>query len=104
MRSWPTAVPRVQAVVSDHQRLTTKYCGRVFPGHPDGWTCTVIGSRELEKERAADNVITAIYNRRVDSISKAIRRGSISRAQGEIELRLAVEKECAVCFDPPCVF
>ena len=71
----------------------TKYCGRVFPGHPDGWTCTVIGSRELEKERAADNVITAIYNRRVDSISKAIRRGSISRAQGEIELRLAVEKE-----------
>ena len=70
----------------------TKYCGRVFPGHPDGWTCTIIGSREREKEKAEDTVITVIYNRRIDSIGKAIRRGSISREQGDIELRLAEEK------------
>ena len=72
----------------------TKYCGRVFPGHPDGWTCTVIGSREMEKEKAADNVIVAIYNRRVDSISKAVRRGSLSREQADMELWLAEEKKC----------
>mgnify|MGYP007017244612 CR=1 FL=1 len=70
----------------------TKYCGRVFPGHPHGWTCTTIGSREMEKEKAEDTVITVIYNRRLDSIHKAIRRGTISKGQGEIELRLAEGK------------
>jgi len=71
----------------------TKYCGRKFPGHPYGWTCTIIGSREQEKEKAADNRIVAIYNRRVDSISKAVRRGSISREQADLELRLADAKK-----------
>jgi hypothetical protein len=71
----------------------TKYCGRPFPGHPHGWTCTIIGSRELEKEKAEDTVILTIYNRRVDSISKAVRRGSISREQADLELRLADAKK-----------
>ena len=71
----------------------TKYCGRKYPGHPYGWTCTIIGSREQEKEKAADNRIVAIYNRRVDSISKAVRRGSISREQADLELRLADAKK-----------
>ena len=46
----------------------------------------------MEKEKAEDTVITVIYNRRIDSIGKAIRRGSISREQGDVELRLAEEK------------
>lgn len=72
----------------------TKYCGGRAPGDKRGRTCRQIGNlrgRE-SRELAADHPLKQIYERRVNSIRRAVQRGSLDAELAEGMKSLAKDK------------
>lgn len=72
----------------------TKYCGGLAPGDKRGRTCRQLGNlngRE-SRELAADHPLKQIYERRMNSIRWAVRRGSLDAELAKTMKRLAKDK------------
>ena len=69
----------------------TKYCGGIAPGDKRGRTCRQIGNLKGRENRelAADHPLKQIYERRMNSIRQAVRRGSLDAEVAETMKRLA---------------
>ena len=72
----------------------TKYCGGRAPGDKRGRTCRQLGNLKGRESRelAADHPLKQIYERRMNSIRQAVRRGSLDAELAEGMKRLAKDK------------
>ena len=72
----------------------TKYCGGLAPGDRLGRTCRQIGNvrgRE-QRERATDHPVKQIYEKRMNTINRAVSRGNLDKATAATMKRLAKNK------------
>ena len=72
----------------------TKYCGGFAPGDKRGRTCRQIGNlrgRE-QRELAADHPLKKIYERRMNTITQALGRGTMDEQLAAIMKKLAKDK------------
>lgn len=79
----------------------TKYCGNKAPGDPRGRTCRQLGNvkgRDM-RELAADHPVKQIFERRRDTINKAVKRGSLGQELAEAMKLLAKNKETRALSD-----
>ena len=69
----------------------TKYCGGRAPGDKRGRTCRQLGNLKGRENRelAADHPLKQIYERRMNSIRQAVRRGSLDAELAEAMKRIA---------------
>ncbi len=69
----------------------TKYCGGRAPGDKRGRTCRQLGNLKGRESRelAADHPLKQIYERRMNSIRQAVRRGSLDAELAEAMKRIA---------------
>lgn len=69
----------------------TKYCGGLAPGDKRGRTCRQLGNLKGRESRelAADHPLKQIYERRMNSIRQAVRRGSLDAELAEAMKRIA---------------
>ena len=72
----------------------TKYCGGYAPGDPRGRTCRQIGNLKGREQRelADDHPLKAIYNRRMNTITQNLHRGTIDKETAGKMKRLAKDK------------
>ncbi len=72
----------------------TKYCGGLAPGDKRGRTCRQIGNLKGRESRelAADHPLKQIYERRMNSIRQAVRRGSLDAEVAEMMKRIAKDR------------
>ena len=77
----------------------TKYCGGLAPGDKLGRTCRQIGAKygREKRELASDHPIRAIYNRRMNTITQGLRRGTLDKETADRMKQLArAKKEIAI--------
>ena len=69
----------------------TKYCGGLAPGDKRSRTCRQLGNLKGRESRelAADHPLKQIYERRMNSIRWAVRRGSLDAVLAEAMKRIA---------------
>ena len=79
----------------------TKYCGGLAPGDKLGRTCRQIGNLKGREQRelADDHPIRAIYNRRMNTITQYLRRGTLDKQTAAVMKRLAKDKLERAIFD-----
>ena len=79
----------------------TKYCGGLAPGDKLGRTCRQIGNLKGREQRelADDHPIRAIYNRRMNTITQYLRRGTLDEQTAAVMKRLAKDKLERAIFD-----
>ena len=79
----------------------TKYCGGLAPGDKLGRTCRQIGNLKGREQRelADDHPIRAIYNRRMNTITQYLYRGTLDKQTAGVMKRLAKDKLERVIFD-----
>ena len=72
----------------------TKYCGGLAPGDKRGRTCRQLGNLKGRESRelAADHPLKQIYERRMNSIQRAVQRGSLDAELAELMKRIAKDK------------
>lgn len=72
----------------------TKYCGGLAPGDKLGRTCRQIGNLKGREQRelADDHPIRAIYNRRMNTITQYIHRGTLDKQTADVMKGLAKDK------------
>ena len=72
----------------------TKYCGGLAPGDKLGRTCRQIGNLKGREQRelADDHPIRAIYNRRMNTITQYLRRGTLDKQTADMMKLLARDK------------
>ena len=72
----------------------TKYCGGLAPGDKRGRTCRQLGNLKGRESRelAADHPLKQIYERRMNSIRQAVRRGSLDAELAETMKRIAKDR------------
>ena len=72
----------------------TKYCGGPAPGDKHGRTCRQVGNLQgrEQRERAADHPLKKIYDRRTNTITQKLRRGTIDEKTAAVMKRLAKNK------------
>ena len=72
----------------------TKYCGGLAPGDNRGRTCRQLGNLKGRESRelAADHPLKQIYERRMNSIQRAVQRGSLDAALAETMKQIAKDK------------
>jgi len=79
----------------------TKYCGGLAPRDKRGRTCRQIGNLKGREKRelADDHPIRAIYNRRMNTISQYLHRGTLDKQTADVMKRLAKDKLERAIFD-----
>ena len=79
----------------------TKYCGGLAPGDKLGRTCRQIGNLKGREQRelADDHPIRAIYNRRMNTITQYLRRGTLDEQTAAVMKELAKDKLERAIFD-----
>ena len=79
----------------------TKYCGGLAPGDKLGRTCRQIGNLKGREQRelADDHPIRAIYNRRMNTITQYLHRGTLDEQTAAVMKRLAKDKLERAIFD-----
>ena len=79
----------------------TKYCGGLAPGDRLGRTCRQIGNLKGREQRelADDHPIRAIYNRRMNTITQYLHRGTLDKQTAGVMKRLAKDKLERAIFD-----
>ena len=72
----------------------TKYCGGLAPNDKRGRTCRQLGNLKGRERRelAADHPLKQIYERRMNSIQRAVQRGRLNAELAETMKRLAKDK------------
>ena len=72
----------------------TKYCGGLAPNDKRGRTCRQLGNLKGRESRelASDHPLKQIYERRMNSIQRAVQRGSLDVELAEGMKRLAKDK------------
>ena len=72
----------------------TKYCGSLAPGDKRGRTCRQIGNLQGRESRelAADHPLKQLYERRMNSIQRSVKRGKLDPELAEAMKRLAKDK------------
>lgn len=71
-----------------------KYCGGLAPGDKRGRTCRQIGNLKGREQRelADHHPIRVIYNRRMNTITQYLRRGTLDEQTAAVMKRLAKDK------------
>ena len=79
----------------------TKYCGGLAPGDKLGRTCRQIGNLKGREQRelADDHPIRAIYNRRMNTITQYLHRGTLDEQTAAVMKELAKDKLERAIFD-----
>ena len=79
----------------------TKYCGGLAPGDKLGRTCRQIGNLKGREQRelADDHPIRAIYNRRMNTITQYLHRGTLDEQTAAMMKELAKDKLERAIFD-----
>ena len=79
----------------------TKYCGGLAPGDRLGRTCRQIGNLKGREQRelADDHPIRAIYNRRMNTITQYLHRGTLDEQTAAVMKELAKDKLERAIFD-----
>jgi len=79
----------------------TKYCGGLAPGDKLGRTCRQIGNLKGREQRelAEDHPIRAIYNRRMNTITQYLHRGTLDEQTATVMKALAKDKLERAIFD-----
>ncbi len=79
----------------------TKYCGGLAPGDKLGRTCRQIGAKQGREQRelADDHPIRAIYNRRMNTITQYLHRGTLDKQTAAVMKELAKDKLERAIFD-----
>jgi len=72
----------------------TKYCGGLAPGDKLERTCRQIGNLKGREQRelADDHPIRAIYNRRMNTITQYLHRGTLDKQTADVMKELAKDK------------
>ena len=72
----------------------TKYCGGFAPGDPKGRTCRQLGNLQGREKRelADDHPIKLIYERRLNTINRYIKRGTLDADLAKAMKKLAKDK------------
>lgn len=80
----------------------TKYCGGLAPGDKLGRTCRQIGNLRgrAQRELADDHPLKAIYERRMNTITQKLRRGTINESLALRMKKLAKDKLERAISDP----
>ena len=73
----------------------TKYCGGLAPGDKLGRTCRQIGNLKGREQRelADDHPIIQIYEKRLNTINRYVKRGTLDADLAEVMKKLAKDKE-----------
>ena len=79
----------------------TKYCGGLAPGDKLGRTCRQIGNLKGREQRelADDHPIRAIYNRRMNTVTQYLHRGTLDKQTADVMKELAKDKLERAIFD-----
>ena len=79
----------------------TKYCGGLAPGDKLGRTCRQIGNLKGREQRelADDHPIRAVYNRRMNTITQYLHRGTLDEQTAAVMKLLAKDKLERAIFD-----
>ena len=79
----------------------TKYCGGLAPGDKLGRTCRQIGNLKGREQRelADDHPIRAVYNRRMNTITQYLHRGTLDEQTAAVMKELAKDKLERAIFD-----
>ena len=80
----------------------TKYCGGFAPDDPMGRTCRQIGNLKGREQRelAADHPLKQIYERRLNSINKSVKRGTLDQATANRMKKIAKDRMLRAISDP----
>ena len=79
----------------------TKYCGGLAPGDKLGRTCRQIGNLKGREQRelADDHPIRALYNRRMNTVTQYLHRGTLDKQTADVMKELAKDKLERAIFD-----
>jgi hypothetical protein len=80
----------------------TKYCGGFAPDDPMGRACRQIGNLKGREQRelAADHPLKQIYERRLNSINKSVKRGTLDQATANRMKKIAKDRMLRAISDP----
>lgn len=87
-------MPYLRQVVSDHGCKADQILRKLAPGDKRGRTCRQIGNLKGREQRelADDHPIRAIYNRRMNTITQYLHRGTLDEQTAAVMKRLAKDK------------
>ena len=91
--SCPEKMQNLRQVVSDHQ-CKAKYCGGFAPGDKLRRTCRQIGNLKGREQRelADDHPVKQIYEKRLNTINRYVKRGTLDADLAEVMKKLAKDK------------
>ena len=93
--SCPEKMQNLRQMVSDHQcKAHTKYCGGYAPGDKLHRTCRQIGNLKGREQRelADDHPVKQIYEKRLNTINRYVKRGTLDADLAEVMKKLAKDK------------
>ncbi len=92
--SCPEKMQNLRQVVLTTNARHTKYCGGYAPGDKLHRTCRQIGNLKGREQRelADDHPVKQIYEKRLNTINRYVKRGTLDADLAEVMKKLAKDK------------